>query len=200
MKSRPFNSLYIIAFFSICQAGVILPPDNLENWEILQDGKIWIGWEHSGEFDWCRAKATLDAPISDIRKIIEDKKNYPNIFKRIETTKIITDEIVYLALDMPFPFASRDYVVKYIQEQVDNELIYHFYAVVHPEAPLHSKYVRLIHASGGWRLKSLDSTKTEITYTWNGELLGDFPNWALTRAWKQQGLEVMTWLEESVEK
>ena len=200
MKSRPFNNLYIIAFFFICQAGVILPPDNLENWGILMDDKIWIGWERSGEFDWCRAKSTLDAPIAYIRRIIEDKKNYPNIFKRIETTKIITDEIVYIALDMPFPFASRDYVVKYIQEQVDDEFIYRFHAVIHPEAPLHSKYVRLIHASGGWRLKSLDSTKTEITYTWNGELLGDFPNWALTRAWKQQGLEVMSWLEEAVEK
>ena len=200
MKIRPFNDLYIIAFFSICLAGVILPPDNLENWEILKDDKIWIGWEHSGEFDWCRAKSTLEAPISDIRRIIEDKVNYPDIFKRIETTKMITDEIVYIALDMPFPFAGRDYVVKYIQEKVDDEFIYRFYAIIHPEAPLYSKYVRLIHASGGWRLKSLDSTKTEITYTWNGELLGDFPNWALTRAWKQQGLEVMTWLEETVKK
>jgi len=200
MKIRPFNNLYIIAFFSIFQAGAILPPDNLANWEILQDDKIWIGWERSGEFDWCRAKSTLDAPISDIRRIIEDKVNYPNIFKRIETTKIITDEIVYIALDMPFPFADRDYVIKYIQEQVDDEFIYRFYAVIHPDAPLHRKYVRLIHASGGWKLKSLDSTKTEIIYTWNGELLGDFPNWALTRAWKQQGLEVMTWLEKAVEK
>jgi hypothetical protein len=200
MRSRPFNNLYIIAFFSICQAGVLLSPDNLENWEILMDDKIWIGWERSGEFDWCQAKSILDAPISDIRRIIEDKKNYPNIFKRIETTKIITDEIVYIALDMPFPFASRDYVVKYIQEQVGDEFIYRFHAVIHPEVPLHSKHVRLIHASGGWRLKSLDSTKTEIIYTWNGELLGDFPNWALTRAWKQQGLEVMSWLEEAVEK
>ena len=200
MKIRPFNNLYIIAFFSIFQAGVILPPDNLENWEILMDDKIWIGWERSGEFDWCRAKSTLDAPISVIRRIIEDKKNYPNIFKRIETTKIITDEIVYIALDMPFPFAGRDYVVKYIQEQVNDEFIYRFHAVIHPDAPLHSKYVRLVHASGGWRLKSLDTAKTEIIYTWNGELLGDFPNWALTRAWKQQGLEVMTWLEETVKK
>lgn len=200
MKIRPFNNLYIIVFFSIFQAEAILPPENLTNWEILQDDKIWIAWERSGEFNWCRAKSTLDAPIADIRRIIEDKVNYPNIFKRIETTNIITDEIVYIALDMPFPFAGRDYVVKFIQEQVDGELIYHFYAVIHPDVPLNSKYVRLIHASGGWRLKSLDSTKTEIIYTWNGELLGDFPNWALTRAWKQQGLEVMTWLKKAIEK
>jgi hypothetical protein len=81
---------------------------------------------------------------------------------------------------------------------VDNEFIYRFHAVIHPEAPLNSKYVRLIHAAGEWRLSPLDSTHTEITYTWNGELLGDFPNWALTRAWKQQGLEVMTWLQEAI--
>ena len=197
LKSR-FITVYIIAFLSILQSEIILPPDSLENWEILMDDKIWIGWERSGEFDWCQAKSTLDAPISYIRRIIEDKKNYPNIFKRIETTKIITDEIVYIALDMPFPFASRDYVVKYIQEHVDDEFIYRFYSVIHPEEPLHSKYVRLIHASGGWRLKSLDSTKTEITYTWNGELLGDFPNWALTLAWETQGGEVLTWLKEAV--
>ena len=169
-----------------------------DNWEILQDDKIWIGWERSGEFNWCRAKSTLDAPISDIRRIIEDKENYPNIFKRIETTHIITDEIVYIALDMPFPFAGRDYVVKYIQKQEDDKFIYRFHAVIHPEAPLYNKYVRLIHAAGEWRLHPLDSNNTRVTYIWNGELRGDFPDWALSRAWRQQGLEVITWIQEAV--
>ena len=101
---------------------------------------------------------------------------------------------------MPFPFAGRDYVVKYIQEQKDADFIYRFHAVIHPDAPLNSKYVRLIHSAGEWRLTPLDSTKTEITYTWNGELLGNFPDWALKRAWKQQGLEVITWLQKAIEK
>ena len=197
MKNRLVN-LYIITLLSILQAGAILPSDSLENWEILKEDKIWIGWKNTGGFDWCRAKSTLEAPIADIRRIIEDKENYPNIFKRIETTQIITDEIVYIALDMPFPFAGRDYVVKYIQKQIDNEFIYRFHPVIHPEAQLDNKYVRLIHAAGEWRLTPLDSTKTEVTYTWNGELLGDFPSWALGRAWKQQGLEVMTWLQEAI--
>ena len=42
--------------------------------------------------------------------------------------------------------------------------------------------------------------QTEITYTWNGELLGDFPDWALTRAWEQQGSEVIAWLKEAIDK
>ena len=58
--------------------------------------------------------------------------------------------------------------------------------------------MRLVHSTGEWRLTSIDSTKTEIAYTWNGELLGAFPNWALKKAWKQQGLEVMRWLQEAV--
>ena len=198
MKNR-LGNLYFITCLSILHAGVVLPPDNLENWEILKDEKIWIGWQHTDGFDWCRVKAKLDAPITDIKKIIEDKENYPNIFKRIETTQIITDEIVYIALDMPFPFAGRDYVVKYIQEQKGIDFIYRFHAVVHPEVPKINKYIRLINAGGEWRLNSLDSMHTQIIYTWNGELLGDFPDWALKRAWKQQGLEVMTWLKEAVE-
>ena len=65
--------------------------------------------------------------------------------------------------------------IKYIQKYKEDDFIYSFHAVIHPEVPLNIKYVRLIHAAGEWRLSPLDSTKTEITYTWNGELLGDFP-------------------------
>jgi hypothetical protein len=197
---RHFYNLFITTLFSIIQAGVILPPDNFENWEIIKDDEIWIGWKNIDEFDWCRTKAILDAPIADIRRIIEDKANYPNVFKRVESAIIITDEIVYIALDMPFPFSGRDYVVKYNQEHTGTDFTYRFHAVMHQEAPLYSKYVRLIHAAGEWRLKPLDAMKTEIIYTWNGELAGDFPDWALTRAWKQQGLEVITWLKEAIYK
>ena len=199
MKSRPFNSLYIIAFFSIFQAGVILPPDALENWEILQDGKIWVGWKHSEGIDWCRSKTILEAPLADIQKSIEDTENYPQIIKSIVDTKIITDEVVYIIVDMPFPFASRDYVVKYIIEKKENDYIYSYYAVIHPDVPLDKSYVRLNRSSGEWRLKSIDSTHTEFTYTWNGELLGNFPDWALPRAWKEQGIEVIMGFQKAVE-
>ena len=66
--------------------------------------------------------------------------------------------------------------------------------------PLEKHYVRLSRSTGEWRLKSIDSTHTEFTYTWNGELLGNFPNWALPRAWKEQGIEVITGFKKAVEK
>jgi len=198
MKSLFANVLFI-AFLSILQAKIILPPGDLENWEILHDEKIWVGWKHSEGIDWCRSKSILEAPISDIRKIVEDKGNYPKIIKSIESTQIISDEIVYIVVDMPFPFASRDYVVKYIKEQVGDDFIYSYYAVIHPDAPSNNNYVRLIRSSGEWRLRSVDSTHTAFTYTWNGELLGNFPDWVLPRAWKEQGIEVITGFQKAVE-
>ena len=188
-----------IVFLSIVCSEANIPSYNQKDWGILQNDKIWIGWKHHDKLDWCRAESVILAPIEEVREIIEDKKNYPQIFKRIEKTEIITDEIVYIALDMPFPFNGRDYIVSYTQLQEENDIIYRFNAVKDSEMPVHEDYVRLIHAAGEWRLHPLDDNNTEVTYTWNGELLGDFPDWALRRAWKTQGQEVMTWLKESIE-
>ena len=194
-----FANVLFIAFLSILQAKIILPPGDLENWQILHDEKIWVGWKHSEGIDWCRSESILEAPISVIRKIVEDKGNYPKIIKSIESTQIISDEIVYIVVDMPFPFASRDYVVKYIKDQVGDEYIYSYYAVIHPDVPVNNNYVRLIRSSGEWWLRSVDSTHTAFTYTWNGELLGNFPDWSLPRAWKEQGIEVIMGFQKAVE-
>ena len=193
-------SIHFLIILNIIFSAELIPPSLDANWNILQDSPVWVGWLDDGQFQWCRASSTISASIEEVQNIIEDKKNYPNVFKRIDEIQILTDEIVYIALDMPFPFSGRDYVVKYIQEHELDDFIYRFYAVNHPDVPSKSKYVRLVHSAGEWRLKSLDSNFTEISYTWNGELLGDFPDWALTRAWKQQGLEVINWLQEAVDK
>jgi len=132
--------------------------------------------------------------------LIEDKVNYPNIFKRVESVTIITDEIVHIVLDMPFPFYGRDYIVSYTQHEENGDSIYRFQAVNNSGIPIHEDYVRLVHAAGEWRLHSLDDKSTEVTYMWNGELLGDFPNWALPQAWETQGVEVLTWLKDAIKE
>ena len=90
-------------------------------------------------------------------------------------------------------------MVKYVQDNEDNDFLYRFHSVVNIEVPLKRNYVRLINAAGEWRLTPINSTQTEIAYTWNGELRGGFPSWALTRAWKEQGLEIIIWLKEALE-
>ena len=195
--SRIFSSILIIPLFLICSE--LLPPTAHVEWNIIQNDEIWIGCTDYGDLQWCRAKSTLIVPMEKISTIIEDKANYPAVFKRVESVTIITDEIVHIVLDMPFPFNGRDYIVSYTQFQEEDDIIYRFNAVKDSGIPVHADYVRLIHAAGEWRLHSLSDDKTEVTYIWNGELLGTFPDWALTKAWETQGNEVLNWLKEAVQ-
>ena len=194
---RILGSILILPLFIFCSE--LLPSADHSNWNIIQNDEIWIGWTNYGDFQWCRAKSTLQAPIKSISTIIEDKANYPTVFKRVESVTLITDEIVHIILDMPFPFYGRDYIVSYAQYEENGDSIYRFQSVKNSGIPVHEDYVRLIHAAGEWRLHSLDAENTEVTYTWNGELLGNFPDWALTKAWKTQGDEVLNWLKEAVQ-
>jgi len=178
----------------------LIPPSNQSGWEELIKGEVWVGWTNYNNSQWCMATSSIKAPLKTISNLIEDKVNYPNIFKRVESVTIITDEIVHIVLDMPFPFYGRDYIVSYTQHEENGDSIYRFQAVKNSGIPIHKNYVRLVHSAGEWRLHSLDDKNTEVTYTWNGELLGDFPNWALPQAWETQGVEVLTWLKDAIKE
>ena len=58
--------------------------------------------------------------------------------------------------------------------------------------------VRLDNAAGIWILKGLPNNKTMVTYAWHGELLGNFPDFGLNKAWITQGTEVLTWLDKAL--
>ena len=66
--------------------------------------------------------------------------------------------------------------------------------------PKFNSSIRLPNAAGEWYLRRIDDTSTEVVYTWNGELGGDFPSFALTRAWTTQGNEMIVWLKESLDE
>lgn len=192
--------LFIIVGSGFLFSSGLIPPQSHVDWEVLQDNEIWVGWTEYNNTQWCRAKSNIKAPQHIISTLIEDKANYPQVFKRVESATIITDEIVHIVLDMPFPFYGRDYIVSYTQHEENGDAIYQFRSVNNSGIPVHEDYVRLINATGEWRLHSLDGHTTEVTYTWNGELLGDFPDWALTRAWETQGVEVLTWLKDALKE
>lgn len=176
----------------------LVVPDHLTDWNVLQESDVWVGWTMKNNIQWCRAEKILPFEMKHITKIIEDKGNYHKVFKRIEETVILSDDIVHISLDMPFPFSGRDYIVKYVSNKTDNENTYTFTAYDEMKVPERKNYVRLINAGGRWTVIPHGNGTTKVTYTWNGELRGDFPNWALERAWKVQGTEVLHWLYEAL--
>ena len=193
-----FFILSLVYFSSIFTQ--VIPPNELSSWEILQDEEIWVGWTHYKDYNWGKAKIRLDFSVEQISSVLDDHNNYTNIFKRMTRCEINEDGIVYVVLDMPFPISHRDYVVYYKQFKENKHKIYQYYSTTHNDFPIDPNNIRLIRATGEWRLIPIDKNTTNLIYIWNGELLGDFPDFALHRAWAEQGDEVMNWLKESLIK
>mgnify|MGYP003922484213 CR=1 FL=1 len=193
--SKFFFTLLIISFSFAIQ----IPLQVEDNWESLQSDRVIIEWQYYDGFPFCIASKNISATMKEITNLLEDKENYYKVFDRIEFSKLITPEIVHIKLDMPFPFSGRDYIVIYSKNEIDDNFYYRFEATSQIQIPLDRDYVRLKNAAGGWILKPIDENRTQLTYIWNGELLGDFPDWALSRAWVEQGNEVITWIENALE-
>ena len=191
---------YIFTLLIVSFSFAIKIPLNVDtNWEALETNTIVIQWQRYDGFPFCKATKIISSTMEELIQLLEDKENYYKIFERIEYSKLLTSEIVHIKLDMPFPFSGRDYIVKYTKSNIKNDFIYSFEATTEIAISIDDDYVRLVNASGGWILHPIDEHTTELTYMWNGELLGDFPDWALTRAWVEQGNEVITWIEDALQ-
>lgn len=191
----------LIIFFCSTLFGLDVTEINHDQpWTSLQTGTISIRKTNFLGFPICQAETELVFPLSIISEMIEDVENYPNVFLRVTESRELENDVVHIMLDMPFPFAGRDYIIKYNKHKFGDEWSFRFSAIQHENAPVQKGYVRLIHAAGEWKLTKINAQRTKVAYTWNGELLGDFPTWGLNSAWIEQGNEMMNWLNDALEK
>jgi len=188
------NIICILFLFSFLLCYPELPDFNNFKWNKIREDKISIEYYKDNDITWCKSYMVTKYSIKEIADILEDKANYPNVFKRITETILYSKDIVHIKLDMPFPWSGRDYIVKYTEFSEDNIKEYMWANYDELNIPVEEDYVRLHRAAGKWRLIELEDGRTQVEYIWNGELLGDFPSWALKIAWKEQGNEVLNWL------
>ena len=174
--------------------------NSLNNWEILQKYPIKIEWCEYNSFPIGKSEKVLNHNIDSIAMVIRNIENYPKVFKRVKTVKKLKPDAVHVALDMPFPFEGRDYVVKYEIEKSKGKWVFSFSSTNHPMVLSKYNHVRLPNAAGVWILNKLTTNTTKVTYAWNGQLLGNFPEIGLHRAWITQGNEVLEWLSNSLKK
>jgi len=192
----------IIIFLIIIQSYVLaLDLDGVNtwnNWKSLQDQPVKIDWLEYEGYPISRAEKIIEKDIDKVAEMIQNIDLYPTIFKRVTETRRLDSNVVHVVLDMPFPFAGRDYVIQYSIEKDKGLWTFSFHSVSHPNDTLKPGIVRLDNAAGIWILKSISTSKTMVTYAWNGELLGNFPDFGLNKAWITQGTEVLNWLEEAL--
>ena len=173
---------------------------NLKDWKLLQNKPVKIEWIEYKGFPISRSEIILNHSIEKVSNTIQDLDHYPIIFERVEKAIRLDNNIVQIILDMPFPFSGRDYVIQYDINQLKDQWIFTYSSVKHPNEISNQNYVRLPNAAGIWILNTTNTNMTKVTYAWNGELLGNFPDFGLKEAWIKQGTEVLLWLNKALNK
>ena len=169
------------------------------DWEVLKDKEVLIKVLKS-EYPHCRTELAINHPMNRVLDVIEDVGNYKSFFSSIVISDINEFNEVRLAINMPFPFTDRDYTVKFERLEDNNSISYLYEPIITQSFPEDRKYIRLIDARGGWTLVSVDNNSTLVMYDWNGDMRGNFPNWAYSQAWIRQGREIMLDLREEINK
>ena len=173
-------------------------PTGLSGWEVLRDDDVWVGCVQRDGYPWCRSRAEVSGDLTKVERVLLDVANYPNVFHRVTQVQELAPFLLHVVLDMPFPLSDRDYVAQYVRHQDGHDVVFSWQSV-QDAAAQPTDAVRLAHSEGEWRLTPKGS-RTAVTYTWNAELGGDVPEFALPRARRQWGEEVLVWLDDAVRR
>ena len=176
-----------------------IPNSDFDSWNVLQNDNIWIG-NFEDDFPWCKAKIILPFSIEDILPVIEDVNNYHEMLHSVVFSTKDKNNIAHIRIDYPFPFTDREYIVKF-ERLIDNkDVVYAFSTNPDLNKTTDPNYIRLVNAKGEWRMSPIKDNVTEVSYLWNGELRGDFPDWALSKAWVKHGNEVLDNLADKLKE
>ena len=199
MKKKTMYKIIILILFTFIFPKVKIPPQDIEGWKILNEKEPWVGYVEYENFPWCRATDIFPYSINEIEQFIGKFDTYSNTFSRMIDSDLVDTNVVYLRVDYPFFLSDRDYLVKYSRLTDNKDVYYKWIAEVHPEVPEYDNVVRLINAGGEWALKYISDNSTKVSYSWNGELRGDFPSFSLNSAWNKAGTEIINELRYAIE-
>ena len=199
MKKKTMYKIIILILFTFILPKVKIPPQDIEGWKILNEKEPWVGYVEYENFPWCRATDIFPYSINEIEQFIGKFDTYSNTFSRMIDSDLVDTNVVYLRVDYPFFLSDRDYLVKYSRLTDNKDVYYQWIAEVHPEVPEYDNVVRLINAGGEWALKYISDNSTKVSYSWNGELRGDFPSFSLNSAWNKAGTEIINELRYAIE-
>lgn len=199
MKKKTMDKIIILILFTFILPIVKIPPQDIEGWKILNEKEPWVAYVDYENFPWCRATDVFPYSINEIEQFIGKFDTYSHTFSRMIDSDLVDTNLVYLRVDYPFFLSDRDYLVKYSRLTDNKDVYYQWIAAVHPEVPEYDNVVRLINAGGEWALKYISDNSTKVSYSWNGELRGDFPSFSLNSAWNKAGTEIINELRYAIE-
>lgn len=172
------------------------PPSS--GWETLSSGETSISCTRAGPEPWCRATGTIAAPVDRVWALLDDIGGHARMYSRIELSVEFEPGYAHQVIALPYPLEDRDYLVRLTRSTRGETRVITFTSVSRPDVP--AQGLRLDHFAGEFELRPLPDGRTSLTYTWQGELGPDVPDWALPLAWRAQGSELVDGLREAAER
>ena len=182
--------------FALLITSALALPGPDATWEVLEDSTVRIECTEANGEPWCRSTALVSATQANVAEALENMGSQADIFEAVSSIRDLGSNTFHVTLDFPGMMSDRDYVVTFSKASQGDDLVYGWVPVKHAEAPPVDGVVRLSKMAGEWRL-SPAGANTQVTYLWQAELMGSFPNWALSVARKKAGNEALKDLANS---
>jgi hypothetical protein len=149
----------------------------------------------AGETPWVRAVAELPAPADAVFAAVSDYAKYRELFDPVVSKAAVLDADagrarIHFVWPYPFPFRRRDAIVEYrVEPAADGALRVTWRDAARPGDP--SEGVRIHRVAGETRIEPLTAGSCRVTYTYLGDLGGNFPRALEDKAWRHEPLGYM---------
>lgn len=183
----------MIALLALAHAAEL---PSISSWTVLEAEPPTVKCAADGT-PWCESSFQVGCDLGTLEGLLSDFPGYPQTFPRVLSATELEPKVVHIRVDMPFPLYPRDYIAHFRREDIPNGVRFWWTSVTHPKAPEREDTVRLPNAAGAWTVEQQQAGQSMVHYFWNAEIGLDIPTWALPRARRTQGQEVMYWLQDA---
>jgi|GEM_PF-1478358 len=154
---------------------------------------------------WMQGTAVIDGNYDELFESLRTFSSYSRYFhEHVSAADILQQDadaaFVYIVWPLPFPMSNRDAVVKYESniDRTSKTAVISWSGANHEKDP--KRALRIEQVAGKTELKEVASGKTEIRYTYFGDLGGDLPQWIKTRAWREEPVYYIERLRDIAQK
>lgn len=183
------------------------PPadDAFKTWFDEKSVTVSKAKEEGKPFPWIRGTAELDFAPADVAKILGDYAAYKKTFDPVlQRVKVLgtegTTTRLHLEWPYPWPLSDRDAIVAYTMEtDADGTVRLTFKADAKTGDPK-TVGVRIDAVEGLTVVAPLEGGRSRVTYTYYGNLGGDFGKKASEKAWRGQPVHYVESLRAALKK
>ncbi|OJJ16677.1 hypothetical protein BKI52_32740 [marine bacterium AO1-C] len=177
---KPFF-LFLI-FIHICSLSA-----SGQSWKLIKekDGiKVYARPYQNTKHRELKAFGVFNTSLSSLVAVIKDDKSVPdwiNRMKIFKNIKVLNDFqwYTYAELSLPWPYNNRDLISLNTLKQTEDGVIIIDIENKPQFLPKKGKKVRMQHAKGYWRFKSLGNGKTLVTYQFYAQPNLGLPTWII---------------------